>query len=84
MWLNKIQERIRMGEYRMMYVMVSELQEIYTNALAYNAAGHGRSSGGEGNSTCCHRTGLHNHACMCGADHEHTQRSAKSLIHMLD
>ena len=48
MWLNKIQERIRMGEYRAYQQMVADVQQIYTNALAYNTAEHGRSSGGEG------------------------------------
>ena len=57
MWLNKIQERIRMGEYRAYQQMLADVQQIHTNALAYNTAEHGRSSGGEGEPSCCYRTG---------------------------
>ena len=52
MWLNRIQERIRMGEYRVYQQMLADVQQIHTNALAYNAAEHGRSSGGEGDPAC--------------------------------
>ena len=57
MWLNKIQERIRMGEYRVYRQMLADVQQIHTNALAYNAAEHGRSSGGEGEPSCGYPTG---------------------------
>ena len=53
MWLTKIQERVRMGEYKVYQQMLADVQQIHTNALAYNAAEHGKSSGGEGDPTHC-------------------------------
>lgn len=64
MWLTKVQERIRAGEYKAYQQMLADVQQIHTNALAYNSAEHGKSSGGEGGPLC-------RHLCMPNGDHKH-------------
>ena len=75
MWLTKIQERIKTGEYKVYQQMLADVQQIHTNAVAYNTAGHGYSSGDEGDPSC-------RHLCMRHGDHEHAQRHTMSLVRM--